>query len=84
VVGPDGRIRGTLGLEPDPAELATLTTIRALARGRSLRALSRALATRGILACAGRPFAASTLAALVHNRPVMDRSARLVGPAGRR
>jgi len=72
VVGSDGKVRGTCGLGADPQELATLTTIRVLARGRSLRALSRALAGRGILARNGRPFAASTLAVLVHNRPVVD------------
>jgi len=82
VVGSDGKVRGTCGLGPDPPELTALTTIRALARGRSLRELSRALTRRGILARTGRPFAASTLALLVHNRPVVD-SRRAGQAAGR-
>ena len=64
VVGSDGKARGTCGLEPDREELATLATIRALARGRSLRELSRALARRGILARGGRPFAPKVLRTL--------------------
>jgi DNA invertase Pin-like site-specific DNA recombinase len=59
-----------LQLERDPDEQAALALIRSLAPARSLRALSRALAARGILARCGRPFTAMTLSRLVSNRPV--------------
>lgn len=65
--GPGGR------LLPAPDEQATLRAIAALSTRRlSLRAISRTLAEQGILARNGRPFAASTLAVLVHNRTVVD------------
>lgn len=52
---------------------AILGLIAALrASGRSLRGISRELASRGILARNGRPFAPMTLARLVTNRPVSD------------
>jgi site-specific DNA recombinase len=61
-------------LEPHPGEQAALALIRTLARGRSLRALSRELASRGVVARCGRPFAAETLRALVSDGPVSDRA----------
>jgi site-specific DNA recombinase len=64
---PGGRI------VPAPKEQVALRAIATLgARGLSLREISRALAKRGIHARSGRPFAASTLNVLVHNRTVMD------------
>ena len=56
-------------LRPDPKAAATLLAINALATpGLSLRALSRALAARGVVARNGRPFAASTLRVLLNGR----------------
>jgi len=53
-------------LEADVAELAVLEAIATLsAGGLSLRVTSAALATRGVLARNGRPFAVSTLSRLV-------------------
>jgi len=62
---------------PHPKEQAILEEIAAL-RGAalSLRAISRALEARGILARNGRPFAPMTLARLV------DREARRLAPPG--
>ena len=62
--------RGAGGpLETDPTEQTALATLTALAgAGLSLRAVSRALAARGILARNGRPFAVSTLSVLIHDR----------------
>lgn len=66
-LAPGGRLR------PEPREPAILGLIAALrASGRSLRGISRELASRGILARNGRPFAPMTLARLVTNRPVSD------------
>lgn len=63
-------------LTPDPREQATLSRIAALrASGLSLRAISRTLAARKILARSGRPFAPMTLARLVTNRTVSDTAA---------
>jgi site-specific DNA recombinase len=60
---------GRLVVEAD--EQAALVQIAALsAGGLSLRAVSRVLAERGVLARNGRPFAARTLSRLVTNRPV--------------
>jgi DNA invertase Pin-like site-specific DNA recombinase len=66
-------------LVPDRAEQDALAMIRAMAPGRSLRALSAALADRGILARNGRPFAPFTLSRLVavrssavNNGPLVD------------
>ncbi|HAM55176.1 MAG TPA: hypothetical protein DCQ64_07125 [Candidatus Rokubacteria bacterium] len=58
-----------LHVEPQPQEQAALAWLRALAPGRSLRALAAALAARGILARNGRPFAPMTLARLVTAGP---------------
>jgi len=58
-----------LHVEPEPQEQAALAWLRALAPGRSLRALAAALAARGILARNGRPFAPMTLARLVTAGP---------------
>lgn len=70
-VDQDGRAIPVYRLEPDPAEQAILARIRRLrAAGLSLRAISRALARRGILARNRRPFAARTLARLVTDRGV--------------
>jgi DNA invertase Pin-like site-specific DNA recombinase len=57
-------------LEADPQEQATLVLIRALAPGRSLRALAAEPARRGVLARCGKPFQARTLARLVTDRAV--------------
>jgi DNA invertase Pin-like site-specific DNA recombinase len=69
-------------LRPEPSEQVTLTTIRELAPGQSLRALASLLAQRGILSRSGRPFAAMTLSrvirrdqALVTDRPLRDSTA---------
>jgi site-specific DNA recombinase len=60
-------------LVPDPQEQVTLACIATLrASGLSLRAISRELAAQGILARNGRPFAPTTLARLVPNRPVSN------------
>jgi len=66
-VAPEG------GLVANPREQEVLVAIGALrASGRSLRAIARTLADRGILARSGRPFAPSTLWPLVRNRAVTD------------
>jgi DNA invertase Pin-like site-specific DNA recombinase len=53
-------------LVPEPGEQRTLGEIAALSSsGLSLRAISRALAARGVLARNGQPFAAMTLARIV-------------------
>jgi DNA invertase Pin-like site-specific DNA recombinase len=52
--------------------LGAITALRA--SGRSLRAIARTLADRGILARSGRPFAPSTLWPLVRNRAVTNRA----------
>jgi DNA invertase Pin-like site-specific DNA recombinase len=58
-------------LVPEPEEQVTLACIATLrASGLSLRAISRELAAQEILARNGQPFAATTLARLVSNRPV--------------
>jgi site-specific DNA recombinase len=55
----------------NPKEQAVLVQIATFRRrGRSLRAISRALAARGVLARNGRPFGPSTLLGLVRNRTV--------------
>jgi DNA invertase Pin-like site-specific DNA recombinase len=60
-------------LLPAPREQATLRRIVSLhASGLSLRAISRALASEGIRARNGRPFAAMTLSRLVTNPSVSD------------
>lgn len=60
-------------LLPEPREQATLARISRLrAAGLSLRAISRALASQGILARNGKPFAPSTLLGLVRHRPVVN------------
>lgn len=60
-------------LVSDPEEQTVLGEIlRLRAGGLSLRAISRTLRTRGVLARNGRPFAPMTLARLVTNRPVSD------------
>jgi DNA invertase Pin-like site-specific DNA recombinase len=61
-----------LTLERQPVEQAALVLMRQLAPGRSLRALSAALAERGVMARNGRPFAANVLRSLVLNRPVTN------------
>jgi DNA invertase Pin-like site-specific DNA recombinase len=56
-------------LEAEPTEQTALAALTALAgSGLSLRAVSRALEARGILARNGRPFAVSTLSVLIHDR----------------
>jgi len=56
-----------------PREQVVLAKIVALRnRGFSLRAISRALATQGVLARNGRPFGPSTLLAIVRNRTVRN------------
>jgi hypothetical protein len=56
-------------LETEPTEQTALAALRALSgSGLSLRAVSRALEARGILARNGRPFAVSTLSVLIHDR----------------
>jgi site-specific DNA recombinase len=57
-------------LEPNPEEQAALAAIRRLACGRTVRALSRELAKRGIMTRTGRPFEAKTLWRLVVDRGV--------------
>lgn len=71
---PYGWSHGPAGeLVPDPGEQATVREISALSsEGLSLRAISRALAARGVLARNGRRFAPSTVAVIVHNRAVVD------------
>ncbi len=65
-IGPGGRLR------PCETERVTLATIARLrGRGLSLRAISRALAAKGIMARNGRPFAARTLANLVNKGPLV-------------
>ena len=60
-------------LRPEPREQMVLGVIADLrASGLSLRGISRELAGRGVLARNGRPFAPSTLLALVRNRSVMN------------
>jgi len=60
-------------LVPEPAEQAVLAQISILrAAGCSLRGISHALASQGILARNRRPFAPMTLARLVTNRAVSD------------
>ena len=55
----------------DPQERAVLGQIMALRRrGFSLRAISRTLAAKGVLARSGRPFGPSTLLGIVRNRTV--------------
>ncbi len=55
-------------LAPNPKERAALAEVARLrARGLSLRAISKALAARGILARNGRPFGPSTLLGVVRN-----------------
>jgi DNA invertase Pin-like site-specific DNA recombinase len=72
--GPGGRLVAVA------REGATLARIGELAAtGLSLRAISRALAAEGIRARNGRPFAASTLGVLVHNRVVVDSRAVAAG-----
>jgi hypothetical protein len=67
-LAPDGR----LALNPkERAALAEVARLRA--RGFSLRAISKALAARGILARNGRPFGPSTLLGVVRNRTVENR-----------
>jgi DNA invertase Pin-like site-specific DNA recombinase len=58
--GPEGRLMADADEQASVREIATLAP-----HGLSLRALSRRLAERGILARNGRPFAAQTLARLV-------------------
>ncbi len=66
-IGPGGR------LVREPREEVALIRIRLLsASGLSLRGLARRLATEGLLARNGRPFAPSTLAGLVHIRSVAN------------
>jgi hypothetical protein len=55
----------------EQAVLAQVSTLRR--RGQSLRAISRALAIRGVLARNGRPFGPSTLLGFVRNRTVENR-----------
>ena len=62
-------------LEPSPVEQRILALARHLAPGQSLRALSAALAKRGVVARNGRPFAPSTLLGLVRNRAVVNTEA---------
>ncbi len=70
-LAPDGR----LALNPkERAALAEVARLRA--RGLSLRAISKALAARGILARNGRPFSPSTLLGVVRNRTVANSSLR--------
>lgn len=60
-------------LRTQPREQATLARIVALrSSGFSLRAISRELAAKGILARNGRPFAPYTLSRLVNNRSLVD------------
>jgi hypothetical protein len=58
-----------------PGEQAARRRIVALqgAAGLSLRALSRALASGGILARNGRPFGPMMLSRIVHNPSLVDR-----------
>jgi hypothetical protein len=56
-------------MEGEPTEELALAALTALSgSGLSLRAVSRALEARGILARNGRPFAVSTLSVLIHDR----------------
>jgi hypothetical protein len=56
-------------LETEPTEQTALAALTALSgSGLSLRAVSRALEARGILARNGRPFAVSTLSVLIRDR----------------
>src|SRR5216683_5561773 len=58
----------------NPREQVVLAKILALRdRGFSLRAISRVLATQGVLARNGRPFGPSTLLGIVRNRTVENR-----------
>jgi DNA invertase Pin-like site-specific DNA recombinase len=58
----------------NPQEHAVLGQIMALRRrGLSLRAISRTLAAKGVLARNGRPFGPSTLLGIVRNRTVENR-----------
>jgi DNA invertase Pin-like site-specific DNA recombinase len=66
--GPDGH------LVHDPDEQATRGEIATLSSsGLSVRGMSRALASRGLLARSGKPFAAQTLSRIVmENRSISD------------
>jgi DNA invertase Pin-like site-specific DNA recombinase len=58
---------------PDPREQAIVGEIAALRRaGLSLRRISRALASRGVLARNGRPFTAEVVRTAVRHRTVTD------------
>lgn len=60
-------------LEVNPSEQATLALVASLrASGLPLRAISKELAGRGVVARNGRPFAPSTLLNLVHNSSVAN------------
>jgi DNA invertase Pin-like site-specific DNA recombinase len=57
-------------LEPEPKEQAALALIRQLAPAHSLRALSAALAERGVVARNGKAFEPKTLSRLVADRTI--------------
>ena len=71
---PYGYSLGSVGrLLPNLQERAGLAEVARLrASGLSLRAISKDLAARGVLARNGRPFGPSTLLGLVHNRTVVN------------
>ena len=59
-----------LHLEHEPIEQAGLALIRQLAPGRTLWALSAALAERGVFQRNGRPWQAKSLSRLLSDRPI--------------